>query len=348
MSKQKFVTVIFLSSIDRKEIILFNVLGIGNAIVDILALVDDNFLEEHNLHKSNMQLTSTEKQNKILFDLKNLTEASGGSVANTIATLAGLSSNAAFIGQVSDDKWGKFFEQDMNEMGVTTDLNVITSHGKSASGTSIILITPDGERTMNTNLGVSSQIDIACVNVDLIAKSKIVYIEGYLYDSPETMEAIELIVSIAKANGSKIALSLSDSFCVDRHREDFKKLFKNIDILFANEAEFCSLFEIENQALSGDTILQYAEKLPALVAITQSERGCSILDDGNIISVATQAIAYPQDLTGAGDQFAAGFLHVVSGEGTSKEAGEFGIKLASSIISKIGPRFTQEELNNLS
>lgn len=324
---------------------MFEVLGVGNAIVDILATVDDEFLSEHALSKSNMQLTSVEKQNEILRDLKDLTEASGGSVANTIATLSALGTSSAFIGQVSDDKWGKFFENDMKEIGVTTNLNIVKSNGSQSSGTSIILITPDGERTMNTHLGVSSQIDVHCVDSKLISDSKIIYLEGYLYDSPETMQAIDFVVELAKRNNAKIALSLSDSFCVDRHRSEFKKLIQSIDILFANEAEFISLFEIrEGEEIEFES---YIDDLPATVAVTKSERGCALIDASSVTHIKTTPIDVPIDLTGAGDQFAAGFLHKIAVGETTKRACEFGMSLASKIIVKIGPRFSMSEIDNI-
>lgn len=324
---------------------MFEVLGIGNAIVDILATVDDEFLSKHALLKSNMQLTSVEKQNEILQDLRDLTEASGGSVANTIATLSALGNSSAFVGQVSDDKWGNFFEKDMKDIGVTTDLNIVKSNGSQSSGTSIILITPDGERTMNTHLGVSSQIDVHCVDSKLVNDSKIIYLEGYLYDSPEAMEAIDFVVEIAKKNNAKIALSLSDSFCVDRHRSEFKTLIKTIDILFANEAEFASLFEIkEDEKIEFES---YINDLPATVAVTKSERGCALIDASSVTHIKTTAIDVPVDLTGAGDQFAAGFLHKIAAGDTAQSACEFGMQLASKIILKIGPRFSTSEIDNI-
>lgn len=327
---------------------MFSVLGIGNAIVDILARVDDKFLDQHVLVKSNMALTSIEEQQVILEDLDDFTVASGGSVANTMSSLAGLKNSVAFIGRVSDDKWGKFFESGMNQIGVQTDLNVVSSQAKQGSGTSVILITPDGERTMNTHLGVASSVDPSCINEDLVSNCEIVYIEGYLYDSSETIRAIELVIALGKSKDKKIAFTLSDSFCVERHREAFKKLLKDVDILFANQAEFCSLFEINNQKLDVETIDEYLDLLPAVAAITQSERGCTIIENKQCTFMPTEAILSPKDLTGAGDQFAAGFLHMISKGACAVDAGQFGMKLAAKVISKIGPRLTLEEIESIS
>lgn len=322
---------------------MYDVLGIGNAIVDILALVDDDFLNEHNLNKSTMHLTDQTKQNLILKDLDDPTIASGGSVANTIATVAQLGLHSAFIGQTTDDKWGQYFDKGMLDIGVYTRLNILPDDGMSSSGTSVILITPDGERTMNTHLGVSSLINVACLNRELLENSKIVYLEGYLYDTAEAIDAINHAVEIAHESGSKIALSLSDSFCVDRHRHEFKKLISHVDILLANEAEICSLFEIENQILSKDMICQFAVELPSLVAITQSERGVTLISNQNVTCIGTSVIENPKDLTGAGDQFAAGFLYGISNEWSAEKSTMFGIELASEIIDRIGPRFEHDK-----
>jgi sugar/nucleoside kinase (ribokinase family) len=324
---------------------MVDVLGIGNAIVDILCRVDDHFLAQHDLSKSTMHLTETSKQNFILKGLINPIKESGGSAANTIATLSQLGLKSAFIGQTADDIWGRFFAQDMLDIGVETRLNILDNNIDYASGTSVILITPDGERTMNTNLGVASHINMNCLDTELINNSKILYIEGYLYDTPEARKAIDIAVDAAHSNCTQVALTLSDSFCVDRHRKDFKKLIEHVDILFANESEFCSLFEISNQKLSIETIQNFKHELPSTVAITQSERGASIIYDYKVINVLTTPIDVPKDLTGAGDQFAAGFLYGVIKNWSVEKCAEYGIDLATRIITKIGPRFAKNELN---
>ncbi len=321
-----------------------DVLGIGNALVDILASVNDTFLDEHDLNKSTMHLTENDKQELILRDLKKTTIASGGSVANTIATLGQLGCDAAFIGQITDDKWGVFFEQDMQDLGIETKLNILKSDEERVSGTSVILITPDGERTMNTNLGVSSLINKSCLDNDIINNSKMLYLEGYLYDSLEAKETINLSVLMAIKQSSKIALSLSDAFCVDRHRVAFKDLISNIDILLANESEICSLFEIDNQHLNIEMISEFKNELPPMVAITQSERGATIIENNEIFCIPTVPVISPIDLTGAGDQFAAGFLFGLINGFNSKKSGDIGIHLALEIISRIGPRFATDEI----
>lgn len=323
---------------------MFEILAIGNAIVDILCPVEEEFIVQHNLHKSTMHLTEVAKQNDILKDLVDPLTESGGSAANTIATMSQLGAKSAFIGQTTDDHWGRFFAQDMNDLGVRTRLNVLESNEDHVSGTSVILITPDGERTMNTHLGVASQINVECLDEDLIHNSKILYIEGYLYDTPEARAAIDKAVEIAHINNSLVALTLSDSFCVNRHRDDFKKLIQHVDILFANESEICSLFELDNHELSLETINTFIRALPESVAITQSERGASIISKGNIIPIPTTPLQSPKDLTGAGDQFAAGFMYGYSQNYDIEKCGRYGIDLASRIINKIGPRFAKNEL----
>ncbi len=226
----------------------------------------------------------------------------------------------------------------MNRLGVETRLNVLEhqiEQSNLVSGTSVILITPDGERTMNTNLGVSTNINLEYINEEVIGETKILYVEGYLYDTEESRKSIDKAIRIANNKNIKVALTLSDYFCVDRHREDFKNLFKQVDILFANEAEFCSLFEIKNQELSLEIIDEYKNHLPNITAITQSERGVSLISDSNSYSIDTLKVDTPKDLTGAGDQFAAGFLFGMINNFDIIKCGRYGMELATIIISKI-------------
>ena len=323
---------------------MYEVTGIGNAIVDILANVNDDFLLSHNLDKSVMYLTETDKQQLILKDLNDIKIVSGGSVGNTIATLSQLGVSSAFLGQTSNDTWGKSFEKDMEDIGVFTSLNVIEDN-TLASGTSVILITPDGERTMNTNLGVSSLIDSQSIDEKVLTNSEILYIEGYLFDTNDSKNAIRRSINLSKSNNTKIALSLSDAFCVERHHDDFLELLKDVDILFANEAEICSLLRIPNQELTTEEIENVKNQLPAICAITQSDRGAIVISKEEVFSVDTTPIFSPQDLTGAGDQFAAGFIFGLVNDWSHNDCAKYGIELASRIIARIGSRFEKKELN---
>lgn len=321
------------------------VIGIGNAIVDILALVDDEFITAHQLEKSSMRLCTRDDQQLILDDISDFTATSGGSAANTISSLAGLGLETGFIGTIANDEWGTSFKSSLTAIGAETYVNVVDNPAVS-SGTSVILVTPDSERTMNTHLGAAADITTDSIKDDVISSSGITYVEGYLYDTDEQKHAVEKAFRIAHDNSQRVALTLSDSFCVVRHREDFLSLIKNVDIVFANESEICTLWDIEQRDVTHDDIRAHQDMCAPVTVITKSERGCTVLDNNELISVdaiETELV----DLTGAGDQFAAGYLYGVSHGWSTHRCAHAGIVLATHVISQMGPRIETKDLIDL-
>ena len=311
----------------------YDVVGIGNAIVDILAQCEDEFLRREDIHKGSMTLIDAERAAHLYEKIGPTTMVSGGSAANTIAGIAGLGGTAAYIGRVHKDDLGHGFTHDMKALGI----HYPTAAAETGLSTAccIILVTPDGQRSMSTFLGASTDFSLADMDEDTIAASQIVYLEGYLFDKPPAKEAFYQAVRLAKKHGRKVALSLSDGFCVDRHREDFHALLKEgVDILFANEVEATALFQKNS----------LEESLPAIAAacpiavVTRSEKGALILSGEKTHTVYAEAVAKVVDTTGAGDSYAAGFLYGLTHGYDLPSCGRIASICAAEVISHIGPR----------
>lgn len=310
-----------------------DVLGIGNAIVDIIGHCDDAFLESHGLAKGHMQLADEAGVKAIYADVGPTTEISGGSAANTIAGVASFGGTAAYIGKTAPDQFGEIFAHDLNAMGVT--YRTAPKAGSEPTARSLILVTPDGERTMNTFLGVSPEFEENDVDPELIAQSRIVYLEGYLFDRPQAQAAFRKAAQIGRENGCQIALTLSDGFCVDRHRDAFLDLIKNdIDILFANESELMAL----TGADAFDTAVRDAQGFTGLLAATRSEHGSVLLADGDPVLIPATRVDKVKDTTGAGDLYAAGVLFGLSRDLDLQTCGQLGSLAAAEVISHVGAR----------
>lgn len=309
-----------------------DVTGIGNAIVDILAFADDSFLIERGITKGSMRLIDEDEATSLTEGLKNAKIVSGGSAANTVVGLAALGLKTGFIGKVRQDALGVLYTDDLTKINV----HFKTSHANvgAATARSIIIVTPDGERTMNTFLGAAQALSQDDIDETLIANSKITYLEGYLWDPPEAKKAFSKAAEIAHKHGNKVALSLSDSFCVDRYRDEFLKLIrsKTVDIVFANDAEAMALYQTPDYA-------EHFRRDAALAIITQGAKGAMAIEGAATVSVPSQPTTV-LDTTGAGDLFAAGFLAgYVRGEGLEASLHK-GAKAASAIIAQLGARLT--------
>ncbi|HET7154895.1 MAG TPA: adenosine kinase [Hyphomicrobiaceae bacterium] len=310
-----------------------DVVGIGNAIVDIIGRCDDAFLAQFGCTKGSMQLVDAATVLKLYDDMGPAIEISGGSVANTMVGVAAFGGKAGFIGKTADDQFGQVFRHDIRAAGVT--FNTPSAGDSEPTGRSLILVTPDGQRTMNTALGVSPRLGGGEVDAELIRSARILYLEGYLFDRPEAKAAFRQAADIAAKAGRQVALSLSDPFCVDRHRPEFLKLIKDsVDILFANEAEIISLYE----TAQFDDAARQAQTDTKLAALTRSEKGSVILSGGQAIAIPAAPVANVVDTTGAGDLFAAGFLFGVAKGKDLQTAGKLGSLAAAEIISHIGAR----------
>ena len=306
------------------------ILGIGNAIVDVISKVDENFLKENDLSKSNMKLIFDENEfKKLLLNLKIEKTISGGSVANSIVGLSQLGDEVGFIGKISEDSLGQKYEIGLKKENV----KYLYKKKKEVlpTGTCLILITPDSERTMCTFLGTAGKINENDVNEDAIKKSEIIFLEGYLWDEGEPKKAFEKAIS----NANKVAMSLSDKFCVERHKPHFLNLVKNkIDITFANEDEIKSLIDAKNL----EEVLSFARKIEKLIVITRGEKGAISIKGNQITEVDAKKNLNIVDLTGAGDLFAAGYLHGIINNFNQKQCLEKGTEMSSIIIQKIGAR----------
>ena len=310
----------------------FDVTTIGNAIVDIIAQCDDSFLEEFKIVKSSMDLIDEERSKKLFDKLNTTTIISGGSAANTAVGIASFGSKTAFIGKVKNDDLGNTFKNDIERVGVSFRTSLANHGPRTAS--SIILVTPDAERSMNTFLGACVNLDENDVDENQIRKSKIVYLEGYLFDPPKAKQAFIKAANISKEKQNLVSMTLSDSFCVERHRSDFISFIKNhVDILFCNEDEIKSLFECDLGSAKSK-IKEICEE----TVITLGAKGATIFKDkvwNSIDSLKPKSVI---DTTGAGDLFAAGYLHGRCLGLNAEKCGLFGSVAASEIISHIGPR----------
>ena len=306
------------------------ILGIGNAIVDVICKVDDSFIEKNNLTKSTMKLFFDENEFKnLLTDLKIEKTVSGGSVANSIVGLSQLGNKTGFIGKVSDDNFGSKYEEGLKKENV--EYFYSKKKEELPTGTCLILVTPDSERTMCTFLGTAGKINENDVSSDAIKKSEIIFLEGYLWDEGEPKKAFDKAINSA----NKVAMSLSDQFCVDRHKPNFLNLVKNkLDITFANEQEITSLIEAKNF----DEVINFSKQLSKLVIITRGEKGAVAVNGNEVIENDIQKNLKIIDLTGAGDLFAAGFLHGYINKLSTKECLEKGTEMSSKVIQQIGAR----------
>jgi len=303
--------------------------GIGNAIVDVICKVEDEFLKKNNLVKSNMKLIDESEFKKLLVNLKIEETVSGGSVANSIVGLSQLNNKVGFIGKVSDDELGQKYEQGLRKENVQYFYN--KKREIMPTGTCLILITPDSERTMCTFLGTAGKINKTDIDIEAIKNSEITLLEGYLWDEGEPKEAFNEAIKYS----NKTAMSLSDKFCVDRHKKSFLQLVqKKLDIIFANEQEILELID----AKSFDEVISFGIKLNKTLVITRSDKGSVAINQGEVAEFESQKNLKIVDLTGAGDLFAAGFLHGYINEKSIKESLEKGTEMASKIIQKIGAR----------
>ena len=306
------------------------ILGIGNAIVDVICKVEDNFIVKNNLTKSTMKLFFNEQEFKnLLTNLKIEKTISGGSVANSIVGISQLGDKAGFIGKISDDKFGNKYEEGLKKENV--EYFYSKKKEELPTGTCLILVTPDSERTMCTFLGTAGKINENDVSSDAIKRSEIVFLEGYLWDEGEPKKAFDKAIN----NANKVAMSLSDLFCVDRHKPHFLNLVENkLDITFANEQEFTSLINAKNF----NEVIDFSKQLNKLVVITRGEKGAVAINGKEIFESNVRKNLKILDLTGAGDLFAAGFLHGYINNLSTKECLETGTEMSSKIIQQIGAR----------
>lgn len=305
------------------------VLGIGNAIVDVLCKVDDQFIKDHNLTKGTMKLVDEQEFKKLLSNLKIESTISGGSVANSIVGMSQLGDEVSFIGKVNDDDLGHKYINGLKKENVDYFYNVKKEN--IPTGTCLILITPDSERTMCTFLGIAGQINDNDIDVNAVENAEITFLEGYLWDEGGPTKAFEKALSTSK----KSAMSLSDPFCVDRHKDSFLNLVKNkLDIIFANEKEAMSLID----AKSFDEVIEFGKSLNKLFIVTRSDKGSVAIDGSDISEAQAKSNLKIVDLTGAGDLFAAGFLHGFTNNKNPHESLRLGTEMASKIIQKIGAR----------
>lgn len=311
-----------------------DVVGLGNALVDVLAHEPDAFLDEHGLIKGSMALIDAEQASKLYAAMGPGIEISGGSAANTMVGVASFGGTSAFLGRVADDQLGTVFGHDIRAAGVHFD-NPPATDGPP-SGRCLILVTPDAERTLNTFLGAAAEFGSVDISGDLVADAQVTYLEGYLWDQPEAKEAFRLAAWLAHQAGQRVALSLSDGFCVDRHRADFLTLVNDeIDILFANEGELCALYEVDDF----DEALQRVNHHCEIAALTRSAKG-SVVVSGDEVHVIDAAPVPGRvvDTTGAGDLYAAGFLYGLTHGYDLGTSGKLGAIAAAEVISHLGAR----------
>jgi sugar/nucleoside kinase (ribokinase family) len=310
-----------------------DVVGVGNALVDVLSHAGDDFLRRQGLVKGTMQLVDEARARDLYAAMGSAIEVSGGSAANTIVGVAGFGGRAHYVGKVRNDQLGEVFSHDLRSVGVGYTTPVATD-GPS-TGRCLIVVTPDAQRTMSTYLGASTRLGPADIDKRLIERAQIVYLEGYLFDPPEAQEAFRVAADIAHAAGRKVALTLSDPFCVDRHRETFRELVeRHVDILFANEAEILALYEVHDFDGAAARVRGQCE----VAALTRSERGSVIVAGDRTHVIEVERVAAVVDTTGAGDLYAAGFMVGLSRGLPLPTCGRLGALAAAEVISHVGAR----------
>jgi sugar/nucleoside kinase (ribokinase family) len=312
----------------------FDVLTIGNAIVDIISHCEDSFLESHGILKGAMNLVDAERAQMLYAKMGPALEASGGSAGNTAAGVANFGGKAAYFGKVSHDQLGDIFTHDIRAQGVHFETKPLDRAPPTAR--SMIFVTPDGERSMNTYLGACVELGPEDVVEEVVAQSKVTYFEGYLWDPPRAKEAIRECARIAHENGREVSMTLSDSFCVDRYRGEFLDLMRSgaVDIVFANRSEVLALYEMDDFEAALDAIAKDCR----LTAVTMSERGSVIVRGDERVPVPAIKVDRIIDTTGAGDLYAAGFLHGYTNGLDLKTCGALGSLAAGIVIQQIGPR----------
>ena len=312
----------------------FDVVGIGNAIVDVLSFADETLIEKHGLTKGSMTLVDEARSQMLYTQMGPTTACSGGSVANTLAGMASLGAKTAFVGKVKNDQLGTIFKHDMHAVGVHFPTSMMERGPATAN--CLVYVTPDAQRTMATYIGACSRVSETDIDQSIIQQSMVTYIEGYLWDTDTAKAAIRKAITHAREAEKKIAFTLSDTFCVDRHREEFMDLIihNDIDILFANEAEIKSLYQTDDV----DTALSKAKGICPVVAITRSEKGSTILTPDTTAHVATVPVANIIDTTGAGDLYASGFLFGMTRGWDLESCAKLGNRCAGEIITQIGAR----------
>jgi len=310
----------------------FDILGIGNAIVDVLAPVAEQFISKHDMRKGSMTLIDAARAEAIYAAMPPGQETSGGCAANTCAAAAGLGARVAYLGRVADDQLGAVFRHDIASVGVHFPTAPLV--GGAPTARCMILVTPDGERTMNTFLGACTAFGVAQVDEAVVADAAVTYMEGYLYDDPAAQAAFRHAAAVAHAAGRRVSLTLSDSFCVDRHRAAFRDLVRgHVDILFANDAEICALYECNDLA----DAVAIARTEVALAAITRGADGSLVLSGDETVAIAAEPTSVV-DTTGAGDAYAAGFLTGLTAGWSLNRCGRMGSIAAAEIISHYGAR----------
>jgi sugar/nucleoside kinase (ribokinase family) len=320
----------------------FDVTAIGNAIVDVLAQAEDALLAEHNLPKGAMNLIDAPTAEKLYAIMGPAKEASGGSAGNTIAGIAALGGRTAYIGKVAQDQLGEVFTHDIRAVGVTYDTPPLV--GGLPTARSLIFVTPDAQRTMQTFLGATTQLGPEDVNMDYITSSKVLYLEGYLWDQLRAKTAMRDAAIRAHEAGVKVSLTLSDSFCVARFRDEFLELAeKHVDILFANESEILSLY----QSVDFDTALQHVRKHCEIAALTRSEKGSVVVQGDEVHIIDAVPGVKVVDTTGAGDAYAAGFLYAYTQGLGLATCGRLGGAMAAQVISHFGPRSEVADVKRL-
>ena len=311
----------------------YKVVGIGNAVVDVISHADDSFLANMGIEKGIMQLVERERAEVLYGAMSDRTQAAGGSVANTIAGIGSLGLRTAFIGRVSDDALGHFYAKAMTDEG-TDFVNAPVAGGGVPTSRSMIFVSPDGERSMNTYLGISAELGPEDVPEDVAANAEIVFLEGYLFDKDKGKDAFTRVARVCRAGGGKAGIAISDPFCVERHRADFLNLIENeLDYVIGNEEEVKSLFETDDL----DEALGKLAAICPLAVCTRSGDGVTILQGETRIDVPVEKIV-PVDATGAGDQFAAGFLYGLASGRDLETCGKMGCISAREVIGHVGPR----------
>jgi sugar/nucleoside kinase (ribokinase family) len=312
----------------------YDVIGIGNAIVDVIFAASDEFLLEHTIAKSVMTLIDEFRAARLVAGAQNAKESSGGSAANTMAGLASFGANGCFVGKVKKDRLGLGFADDLRSIGVDFDTRMAAEGPSTAC--CVIAVTPDGHRSMSTYLGACRELTTDDINPALMGTASILYVEGYMWDDERSKAAIRKAIAAAKGAGRKVAFTLSDPFCVGRYRDEFLQLMKtDIDILFANEEEIKALFEVENFTPA----LEAAREWRGLAVMTRSEKGCVVAaPSGEVHVQRAEPVAKVLDTTGAGDQFAAGFLYGLSRNRSLSDCARLGGIAAAEVISHYGAR----------